>query len=133
MPLLYLLALLVALTGMVVLDRRFALFFWRDARAAAIVLVVGLAFFLAWDLSGIGLGIFFRGETVFMTGLQVAPELPVEEPFFLVLLCYLTMNLFGAASRFRSMRGSPASSAPGSSVGSHLRAGKHDGAGEHDR
>ncbi len=99
MTLLYLLALLVALTGMVVLDRRFRLFFWRDARRAAIVLATGLIFFLAWDLLGVGLGIFFRGETAFMTGLQVAPEVPVEEVFFLTLLCYLTMNVYGWFTR----------------------------------
>jgi lycopene cyclase domain-containing protein len=95
MPFLYLIALLVALAGMVVLDRRYRLFFWRDARRATIVLAVGLVFFLGWDLAGIGLGIFFRGETAFMTGLQIAPELPVEEPLFLVLLGYLAMNLYG--------------------------------------
>lgn len=95
MALLYLLALAIALTGMVMLDRRFRLFFWRDARRAAIVLAVGVVFFLVWDLAGIGQGIFFRGETSFMTGVQVAPELPLEEIFFLTLLCYLTMNLYG--------------------------------------
>jgi lycopene cyclase domain-containing protein len=99
MGLLYLAALLVSLFGMTVLDRRFSLFFWRDARRAAIVLVAGVAFFVVWDLFGIGTGIFFRGETDFMTGLQVAPELPVEEPFFLALLSYLTMNLYGALTR----------------------------------
>jgi len=98
MPLLYLAAVLVSLTGMVVLDRRFGLFFWRDARRAAIVLVAGVLFLLAWDVAGVSLGVFFRGETEFMTGLQIAPEIPVEEVFFLTLLCYLTMNLFGAFS-----------------------------------
>jgi lycopene cyclase domain-containing protein len=98
MSFLYLLALLVALTGMVVLDRRFRLFFWRDAPRAAVVLVAGLVFFLGWDLEGIGLGIFFRGETSFTTGWQLAPQLPVEEPFFLLLLCYLAMNLYGFTS-----------------------------------
>jgi lycopene cyclase domain-containing protein len=97
MPLVYLAALGVALTGMVMLDRRFSLFFWRDARRAAVVLASGVVFFLVWDLFGIGLGIFFRGETEFMTGLQLAPELPVEELFFLILLCYLTMNAYAAA------------------------------------
>jgi lycopene cyclase domain-containing protein len=106
--LLYLLALLVSLTGMVVLDRRFRLFFWRDARRAAIVLVAGVVFFLAWDLAGVGGGIFFRGETAFMTGLQVAPEVPLEEVFFLALLCYLTMNLYGFWSRRRSTAGGAA-------------------------
>ncbi len=95
MGILYLLALAIALTGMVLLDRRFRLFFWRSARRATLVLAVGVLFFLGWDLSGIGLGIFFRGETPFMTGIVLAPELPLEELFFLTLLCYLTMNLFG--------------------------------------
>jgi len=93
----YLLALLVSLTGMVVLDRRFGLFFWRAPRAAAVVLAAGVLFFLAWDLIGISAGIFYRGETAFMTGLQVAPELPVEEVFFLTFLCYLFMNALQGA------------------------------------
>ena len=81
MIVLYLVALLIALTGMVMLDRRFGLFFWRDARRASIVLIAGVLFFFVWDLAGVGLGIFFRGETAFMTGLQVAPEVPLEEIF----------------------------------------------------
>ncbi|SMQ71395.1 lycopene cyclase domain-containing protein [Agreia sp. VKM Ac-1783] len=111
MGLLYLLALLVSITGMVVLDRRFTLFFFRDARRASIVLAAGLAFFIAWDLAGIGFGIFFRGETSFMTGLQLAPELPVEELFFLTLLCYLAMNLFGFLTRQRVTAASARSAA----------------------
>ncbi len=105
MTLLYLAALLVALLGMVMLDRRFSLFFWRDARRAAVVLVIGVLFFFAWDLAGVSNGIFFRGETSFMTGLQVAPEIPLEEIFFLTLLCYLTMNVYGAISVRRGMSG----------------------------
>ena len=101
MGVLYLLALLIALTGMIMLDRRFGLYFWRAPWRAAIVLALGVVFFVAWDVAGIGLGIFFRGETAFMTGLQVAPELPVEEIFFLALLCYLTMNVYGALTRRR--------------------------------
>jgi lycopene cyclase domain-containing protein len=97
MGLIYLLALAIALTGMVMLDRRFLLFFWNDARRATVVLVAGVVFFLVWDLFGIGLGIFFRGETSFMTGIQLAPELPLEEFFFLTLLCYLTMNAYAAS------------------------------------
>jgi lycopene cyclase domain-containing protein len=102
--LLYLAALLLALTGMILLDRRFGLFFWRSWRRAAITLAIGVIFFAVWDASGIGLGIFFRGETPFMTGIQVGPEFPIEELFFLTLLCYLTMNLFGAATILRQKR-----------------------------
>jgi len=93
----YLAALLVSIAGMVVLDRRFGLFFWRDARRASIVLPLGVAFFLVWDVFGIALGIFFRGQTSFMTGVLLGPELPIEEVFFLTLLCYNTMNAYGAA------------------------------------
>ncbi|MGD8193703.1 lycopene cyclase domain-containing protein [Herbiconiux sp. P18] len=99
MGILYLVALLVSLTGMVVLDRRFGLFFFDRPGRAAVVLVTGVLFFVVWDLLGIGLGIFFRGETSFMTGLQLAPELPLEEIFFLTLLCYLTMNVFRGAQQ----------------------------------
>jgi lycopene cyclase domain-containing protein len=93
----YLAALLVSLFGMVTLDRRFRLFFWRDVPRAAVTLLVGVVFFLIWDVVGIDLGIFFRGETSFMTGVLVATELPLEEVFFLALLCYLTMNLLAGA------------------------------------
>ncbi len=104
MGILYLVALAISITGMVMIDRRWRLFFWRDARRAAIVLAVGIVFFVVWDLFGIGLGIFFRGETSFMTGLQVAPELPVEELFFLTLLCYVTMNVYGLLTRRSEVR-----------------------------
>ncbi|MCL3859725.1 lycopene cyclase domain-containing protein [Actinotalea sp. K2] len=108
MSLLYGALLLVSITGMVVLDHRFRLFFFADARRAAVVLAVGVVFFLLWDVAGIALGIFFRGETPYMTGLLVAPELPVEEVGFLTLLCYLTMNLHGGFSRALARAGEAA-------------------------
>ncbi|MDF9278604.1 lycopene cyclase domain-containing protein [Arthrobacter sp. EH-1B-1] len=89
----YLLFLLISLGCMVLLDQRLRLFFWHDARRAAVVLITGVLFFLVWDLAGIGLGIFYRG-TAAMTGVMLAPELPLEEPIFLAFLCYLVMNLF---------------------------------------
>lgn len=101
MSVLYLAVLLLALGSMVVLDRRFRLFFWRDARRAGIVLVVGVLFFLVWDLAGIGLHVFARGPSAIATGILLAPQLPLEEPFFLVFLCYLTMNLLAGADEVR--------------------------------
>jgi lycopene cyclase domain-containing protein len=93
----YLGCLAIALAAMVLLDRRFRLVFWRDARRAGITLAVGLAFFLAWDAAGIALGVFARGASPAMTGVELAPELPLEEVFFLLFLCYLTLVLiFGA-------------------------------------
>ncbi len=104
MSFLYLAALLVSLGGMITLDRRFRLFFWVDWRRAAIVMVVGIAFFLAWDVAGIDLQIFFRGNPGLLTGVLIGYELPLEEVFFLALLCYLTMNLYGGADRWSCSR-----------------------------
>lgn len=96
---LYLIGLLVGLAGMVTLDLRYRLFFGRAPLRAAVVLVVGVAFFLVWDAAGVGLGIFFRGDLLLLTGAQLAPEIPLEELFFLLLLCYLTMNVYGYFTR----------------------------------
>lgn len=100
----YLTALLVSLGCMLLLDWRFRLFFWRDAVTATIVTVVGLAFFLAWDVAGIAAGIFFRGEAAIATGIVLAPELPLEEPLFLVFLVVCTMVLYGGAVRLLTRR-----------------------------
>ncbi|MFZ7086599.1 lycopene cyclase domain-containing protein [Curtobacterium sp. RRHDQ10] len=95
MPGLYLAGLVVALVGMTVLDARFRLFFWRSPWRAAAVMLVGIVFFLVWDLVGIAHGVFFVGPTTLLTGLMIAPQVPVEELFFLALLCYVTMDLIG--------------------------------------
>ena len=97
---LYLLALLVSLAGLVTLDHRFKLVFFKDWLAGTVSIAVGVAFFLAWDLAGIFSGIFFRGQTHGLTGLMIAPELPLEEVFFLILLCYTTLEVFLAIGRF---------------------------------
>lgn len=89
----YLACLLIASGALVLLDRRFALVFWRDARRATVVLIVALVFFLAWDAVGIVFGVFARGRSPFMSGIEIAPELPLEEPLFLAFLCYLTLVL----------------------------------------
>ena len=89
----YLAALLFSITGMVVLDVRLRLFFAVAPVRAVVVMLVGVAFFLAWDIAGIAEGVFFRGNPGLLTGVLLAPELPLEELFFLILLCYTTMNL----------------------------------------
>ncbi|MCD4852341.1 lycopene cyclase domain-containing protein [Arthrobacter sp. AK01] len=99
MGVLYLLSLLLGIGCMLLLDHRFRLFFWRDAKAAAIVTAVGVLFLLFWDLAGIGLGIFLRGEGTIATGLLIAPELPIEEPVFLLFLVLCTMVLYTGSRR----------------------------------
>ncbi|MEV7661693.1 lycopene cyclase domain-containing protein [Paenarthrobacter sp. NPDC089316] len=99
---LYLASLLLGITCMLLLDHRFRLFFWRDAKAAAIVTAVGVLFFLGWDAAGIRLGIFLRGEGTIATGILLAPEMPLEEPVFLLFLTLCTMVLYTGARRLLS-------------------------------
>ena len=125
MGVIYLASLLAGIVCMLLLDHRFRLFFWHDAKAATVVTAVGLGFFLAWDVAGIGLGIFLRGESAIATGILLAPELPLEEPVFLLFLILCTMVLFtgarevlaraadrkgtgGASAAARSSHGKPA-------------------------
>lgn len=99
MGFIYLGVLLAVIGCMLLLDRRFQLFFWRDARSASIVTIVGFVFFLLWDFAGIGLGIFFRGDGVIATGILLAPELPLEEPIFLAFLVLCTMIVYTGSQR----------------------------------
>jgi len=92
--LIYLISLLVSLTGLALIDYRFKLAFFFRAKIAAIVLAISVAFFSAWDLAGISLGIFFRGHSEFLSGLTIAPEFPIEELLFLALLNYSTLILY---------------------------------------
>jgi lycopene cyclase domain-containing protein len=101
MRFLYLGALLVSLGGLAILDARFRLAFWADARRAALTVGIGVVGFLLWDLVGVGLGIFARGDSPHMTGILLAPELPLEEAFFLTLLCYTSLLVWRGLERWR--------------------------------
>jgi lycopene cyclase domain-containing protein len=102
--LLYLGALVVALGCMALLDHRFRLVLWADVRRAVTVLAVGVAFFLVWDVVAIGAGFYERGGSTAMTGIMLAPELPLEELFFITFLCYLTLVAHGLARRALATR-----------------------------
>ncbi len=104
MGVVYLAALLLSLGCMLLLDWRFRLFFWRDSVSAAVVTAVGLVFFLIWDIAGIASGIFFRGDGMIATGLVLAPELPLEEPIFLLFLVVCTMIIYAGAERVLTRR-----------------------------
>jgi len=101
---LYLTTLLVSLAGLLGFDHRHKLAFFANWRRAAVSIGAGVAFFLSWDAAGIVLGIFFRGETPYLSGLLLAPELPIEEFFFLVVLCFTTLELFIALTRWALKR-----------------------------
>jgi len=100
----YLIGLVFSIIGLALFDWRFKLGFSTNRKAATLATVIPLIFFLLWDGAGIALGIFFRGETSHLTGLVVAPELPLEELFFLFLLNYSTLTVFIAIKRLLDKR-----------------------------
>jgi lycopene cyclase domain-containing protein len=92
---LYLLAIVGSTLCMGLVDHRWRLFLFARPGRAVLVVTAGVVFFLAWDLVAIGLDIYRRGESPAMTGIELVPDLPLEEVFFVVFLCYLTMVLHG--------------------------------------
>jgi lycopene cyclase domain-containing protein len=102
---LYLGALLVSIAGLVTLDVRLKLFLAAAPVRAAIVLAVGVVGFLAWDAAGVGLGVFFEGPSRLLVGVDLAPQIPLEELFFLILLCLSAMEAFTFAQRLLARTG----------------------------
>ncbi|WP_402462864.1 lycopene cyclase domain-containing protein [Isoptericola aurantiacus] len=101
---LYLGLLVGALACMALVDHRARLVLWSGRPwRAAVVLVVGAALFLGWDVVAIGAGFYSRGGAA-MTGVELRPHLPLEELFFIVFLCYVTLVLHGVAGHLLGRR-----------------------------
>lgn len=103
----YLGVLLLLLVCMVLCDWRWRLSFFRHPRRATVLSILVVVAFLAWDGLGIATGTFYRGDTGFMTGVLLAPELPLEEPVFLFFLTYLTINLTSGVRLLLDTRPTP--------------------------
>jgi lycopene cyclase domain-containing protein len=99
-PFTYLAALVLSITGLYLLDRRHKLAFASSPKAAALSIAIAVALFLVWDLIGIALRIFFRGDAPHLSGLLLAPELPLEELFFLILLSYNSLLVYLVFARW---------------------------------
>lgn len=105
--LLYLTALVVSIAGLVGIDHRhrLALFAGRGW-SAGVAVVVGVVVFLLWDVVGIAQGVFFQGSGPYQSGVMLGPELPLEELFFLTLLCYSSLLAYSASERVLRERSS---------------------------
>ena len=98
---LYLLALTISIVGMGLIDYKHKLALFAQPLRTAITLTVAVVVFLIWDLVGIALGIFFRGEGPYLTGITIAPELPIEEVFFVTLLSYTILIAYLGFAKWR--------------------------------
>ena len=95
----YLFGLLVGITGMAIIDWRYELAFWLDRRRTLLTIGAAVLIFIIWDLLGISLGIFFHGGSQFTLPIRLLPEFPLEELFFLILLCYCTLVIYQGVLR----------------------------------
>lgn len=99
MPGLYLLAILVSAAGILIIDARWKLAAFVAPVRTAVAVAIGVVFFLAWDAVGIITRAFVKGDSGLFVGIDLAPELPLEEPFFLAFLSYLGLVVYAAALR----------------------------------
>lgn len=105
-------ALGFSLLGMAILDFRHGLFWGaalRSKSAGVWARTAGVHFgvwalFLLWDIFGIELDVFFRGDSPYMTGINLTPHLPMEELLFLFFLVWLTINVFVGAAKLAEWR-----------------------------
>lgn len=104
MPGVYLAAILGSALGVALIDRRWRLAAWRAPGRTAAAVGVGTAFFLVWDAVGIASGVFVKGDSPLLIGLDLAPHLPVEEPVFLTFLSYLALVTWSGADRVLARR-----------------------------
>jgi lycopene cyclase domain-containing protein len=96
---LYLVAILAACGFMCLIDFRYKLAFWYDAKRTLVSVIVPVVLFVVWDIICISLGIFHIGDSTMFLGVSLAPEFPLEELFFLAFLCYFTLIVYRVMER----------------------------------
>lgn len=96
----YLVALIISFVGMIIIDKRFSLAYYFDRRATVLSIIAGVSLFVVWDIIGIVRGIFFSGQSQYMSGIYLGPEFPIEEIIFLTFLCYFTLIIYRLGQRY---------------------------------
>lgn len=107
-PYAYSLILLLSLFGLWLCDRRWHLVAYQPSsgakHATIVTLLIGVSFFLIWDIAGIILGIFSTNPR-YVLGLNIlTPNLPIEEVLFLTLLIYVSLMSVVVAGRWQAKR-----------------------------
>lgn len=102
----YALILCVSLTGLVLIDRRWALVAFGKTparkKATFMTLLITTGFFIIWDIAGILLGIFYT-NTLYTLGINIfTPNLPIEEIIFLILLVYSVLIVGAGLDKYDS-------------------------------
>ncbi len=96
----YIIALLFSIFGMVMIDRKLKLAYFINKKATLLTVALSVLIFACWDLLGIFNGIFFEGNSRYISGLNLIPDFPIEEIFFLTLFCYITLLLLNGMKKY---------------------------------
>ncbi len=90
----YLILLVINIISMLIIDKKYSLAFFYDAKRTITTLAVGLVIFVIWDIGGIILNIFYSPGSPYVTGWYLGKDFPIEEIFFLFFLCYFTLVMY---------------------------------------
>lgn len=97
----YVFILLFSLVGLGLADWRWRLVLFDSPKAAMITIALLVAFFLAWDITGLWLDIFSTNQA-YVSGFYIGtPNLPIEEVLFLTLLNYVVLICYQAFNQTR--------------------------------
>ena len=91
---LYLAIILVTIVCLLLVDYRYKLVFFKNLKAAAISIIVVWACLFFWDILGISRGIFYSGGSNFMSGIYFFKDMPLEEPFLLIVIAYTPLLIW---------------------------------------
>ncbi|RAV33707.1 lycopene cyclase domain-containing protein [Corynebacterium heidelbergense] len=108
---LYLLSVVVSAGCMATVDHRWKLCMFDERYGVGRTLVgIGGIFVLlfAADCVGIRWDVFHKGDSPYMSHVQLFPHMPLEEIFFLLFLGYFTLIIVSAADRLLGREGSDA-------------------------
>lgn len=95
----YLTILIISICGLLATDYKYKLVFYDKPRVAARSIIAMMAILLFIDVIGINWQIFSTNQS-FVVGLNLgSPNLPIEEIFFLFLLCYSVLVIYNFADR----------------------------------
>jgi lycopene cyclase domain-containing protein len=87
----YVVCLLLTLLALGTIDYHYQLAFFGHCRTTLLTLSSAVILFLLWDIAGVQLNIFYAGLTRFTLHIFIWPNIPIEEIFFLTVLCYLPL------------------------------------------
>lgn len=95
--------LVASIAGLAVADYRYKLAFWHDRRRAIKTILEAGSVFVIWDILGIAMGIFFRGNSKLVLPFDILPEFPPEELLFIILLCYSVLVIYTGFKKWQNI------------------------------